>query len=121
MMGWQTSFTQQSKQLRKHWPPQPSETVPIRQAGQLGTQIQLPFTHSSPAMQPAAVPQLAGHVAAVPLHTKGEQLGLPGEPVAFSLHWPTELHESQAPPHSESQHTPSTQKPVEHWFLSTHP
>jgi hypothetical protein len=64
-----------------------------------------------------------GHEADVPLHTYGEQLGLPVEPEDMLVQVPREparLQASQAPEQAVLQHTPSTQLPLAHWVPAAH-
>jgi hypothetical protein len=69
----------------------------------------------------ASEAQVAPQLAEVPVHRYGPQVGLPVLPVATGLHVPTlpaTLQASQAPPHAELQHTPSTHWPLPHWLLA---
>ena len=65
-------------------------------------------------------PQLAGQLAAAPLHTYGVHDGLPVAPAGALVQVPTppsppvRLQASQAPAQALLQHTPSTQLPLEH-------
>jgi hypothetical protein len=62
-----------------------------------------------------------GHDAAVPLHTYGEQLGLPVEPALMLVQVPKEpvrLQASQAPAQAVLQQRPSTQLPEVHWLAA---
>jgi hypothetical protein len=71
----------------------------------------LPEAHS------ASLAQDAGQDAPPPLHTKGAHVGLPALPSGKGVQVPTlpgRAHESQAPVHAVSQHTPSTHWPEAH-------
>ena len=61
---------------------------------------------------------MAGQDAEDPSQTNGAHEGLPALPAAIGLHVPTlpaTLQASHAPSQAVSQHTPSTQLPLEHW------
>ena len=64
-----------------------------------------------PAMQPESFEHVPGQLAVAPVHTYGEQEGLPG-PVTF-VHVPV-VHTSQPPAQAVLQQTPSTQLPLTH-------
>jgi hypothetical protein len=61
---------------------------------------------------------VVGHVAAAPLHTKGEHAGVPAVPAAAFEHVPV----PQVPhaPHAVLQHVPPTQLPLVHWSIAVH-
>ncbi len=54
----------------------------------------------------------------MPLHTNGEQDGVPAAPEARLLQAPVE--QSPQAPQAELQHTPLTQFPEVHWFGVVH-
>jgi hypothetical protein len=63
--------------------------------------------------------QLVGQLLDVPLHTYGEQLGLPVDPALMLVQVPSEpvmLQASQAPAQALLQQYPSTQLPLVHWL-----
>jgi hypothetical protein len=62
-----------------------------------------------------------GQVAVLPLHTYGEQLGLPVEPEDMLVQVPKEpvrLQASHAPAQAVLQQRPSTQLPEVHWLAA---
>jgi hypothetical protein len=79
--------------------------------------MQLPPKHASPAAQSPSPVQLVGHALVAPLHTKGEQLGLPVAPAARSVHvprLPARLQALHGPSQSLLQQYPSAQLPLSH-------
>ena len=83
-----------------HWllPPQ---ATPLASLG-----MQVLVLQKSPAMQLASVAQVAGQVAAAPLHTYGVQEGVPEEPSGRLVQVPSEpttLQPSQARPQAALQ------------------
>jgi hypothetical protein len=59
---------------------------------------------------------IVGHVASVPPHTYGAQVGLPPLPAGSTMHAPAEQFPHA--PHAVLQHTPDTQLPDVHWSVA---
>ncbi len=86
-------------------------------------------THSLLALQNAVLAQfasvehVAGHDAAEPSQTYGEQVGVPELPGAAGVHAPNAplmSHRSHAPEQAPLQQYPSTQLPDWHWLAPPH-
>jgi hypothetical protein len=83
--------------------------------------VHLPLKQVLPLAHCESAVQAVGHEAEAPLHKKGAQVGLPGEPAETGLHVPTlpvRLQASHEPPHAVLQQTPSTQLPLPHWLAA---
>jgi hypothetical protein len=79
-----------------------------------------PPVQNAPGAQPVVAVHAAGQLSDVPVHVYGEHVGLPVYPAGATPQVPSAgaptacAQTSHEPEQGESQHTPSTQLPVEH-------